>query len=372
MTLCQADAVVGYVATGYLLFVKEGSLYGQAFNADKLSLEGESFLIVDQVAYDGADSMAYASVSPNGVLAYRSEAYESRQLTWLDRTDRQVATVGIPDLYTGFRLSPTSGKIAAVKHNRRTGTEDIWLIDTLNGMESPLTSSRSWYYVSWLANGSELAFSSDQLAGVYDLYCRPLDRSQPERLLYKSGDDKYACDWSRDGRFLLFVDVAAKTQGDLWLFSVENATAKPLVQTSANERQARFSPDGRWLAYVSDESGRDQVYVQAFSESGLTGLSIPVSRDGGTFPVWSRTGEELFFLSSDRAVMSAGMQGDATGPKASDPKRLFHIPDTTGLNNPEFSVSDDGQQFLVGISVPDSRAQLITVALNWIADLRKR
>jgi serine/threonine protein kinase/Tol biopolymer transport system component len=376
-TLCQADALIGYAAPGYLLFVKEGALYAQSFNAVKLVLEAEPFLIVDQVAFDGADSMAYASVSQNGVLAYRSEVLETRQLAWVDRTGRQVATAGRPDLYTGFRLSPTGEKIAAIKQNRQTGTGDIWLIDTHNGVESPLSTSRSWFYLCWSADGNELVFSSDQVCGVYDLYRRPLDRAQPEHLLYTSANDKCASDWSKDGR-LLFSEVYMQTQRDVCLLSVanstpkgENSTVRPVVQTNAKEHEARFSPDGRWMAYVSDESGQNQVYLVALPQTGIPSIPIPVSREGGEFPVWSRSGDELFFLSPDRGVMSVAAQPDVAGSRPGLPKRLFQLPDSASANL-EFSVSDDGQRFLVALTVPDPRTQLITIVLNWSPELHHR
>jgi Tol biopolymer transport system component len=290
-------------------------------------------------------------------------------LTWLDRAGRQVRTIGTPGLYLGFRLSPDYQKIAVAKQNRRTGTPEIWLIDKLNGSEFPLTTTRTDSFLVWAPDGKQPVFASDQGGGIFDLYRRPLDRSQSEQLVYKSSKDKEPTSWSGDGRSLLFDDKDAKTGHGVWLLSLEDSTAKPLILTSSYEGSAAFSPNGRWVAYASDESGRRQINVQSFPQGDIRAA---ISRDGGSFPVWSPKGDELFFLSDDREIMAAELHTDTTDLQAKVPKRLFPIPGPTRTAAKAFSVSEDGQQFLLNLPTPDSGTQMITVVLNWATSLQKR
>ncbi len=297
-------------------------------------------------------------------MAYRSDYENPRQLTWLDRTGRPLDTLGTPDPYGGFRLSKNEKSIAARRFDRRTGHQNIWHIDVASGVGYPLTTNRNGGTSVWSPDGTEIIFTSDQLA-LFDLYRRPLDRSKPEQLLHKSSNDKQVNDWSSDGKFLLFVEWASKTGGNIWLLALDQPEPKLLLQTKANEWEAKFSPDVRWIAYTSDESGQNQIYVQSFPDAAIR---VPVSRDGGTNPKWNPQGKELFFVSRDNALMSVEVHGDASGFRAGPPKALFTLP---MLGPPPvvagYDISADGQRFLMNLQVPGSTAQHITMVLNWLA-----
>lgn len=370
--ILPADALVGYAPPGVILFMRDGALYGHSFKADTFTLEGEKFLVADPVANNGIDSMAYASVSQNGVLAYRSEVREASQLTWFDRSGRPVARIGPVGFYSDFGYSPTNGMVAVSKWDHKTGVPQVWLVDGKSGADYPLVSARATPYgLTWSPDGQEVVWGSDKLTGAFDLYLRSLDRSKPVRLLIKSDNDKRATDWSADGRWLLFTDLDAKTAGDIWVLSVGELTARPLIKTDAHEDVATFSGDGRWVAYSSDESGRRQVYVQSFPSGGIR---IPVSRDGGNFPVWSRKQGELrlFFLGADQSMMTVSLRAEATGLGVGEAERLFQAPGLVDSVRKGYAVSEDGNRFLFNVAVPNPKTQLITVVLNWPGDLKKR
>lgn len=199
--------------------------------------------------------------------------------------------------------------------------------------------------------------------GIFDLYRKPLGRSEREQLVYNSDNDKFANHWSNDGRYVLFAEDDPKTRRDLWVLSLADLTAQPLVQTEASESDGFFSPDGQWLAYESDESGRQEVYVQPFQRSGSR---TRLSRDGGGNAAWHPSGKEVFFLSQDRAVMSVEVEIDGAGFKATPPKPLLRLPlEGPGSFLSGFGVSADGKRFLMDLRVPGPDADAVTVVLNW-------
>jgi len=221
----------------------------------------------------------------------------------------------------------------------------------------------------WSPDETEIIFSSDQLA-LFDLYRRPLDRSKPEQLLYKSANDKQINDWSSDGKFLLFPRGGIPRPEAMYgcCRSVK-PEPRPLLQTKADEWESRFSPDVRWVAYMSNESGQNQIYVQSFPDAAIR---VPISREGGTNPRWHPQGKELFFIGRDNALMSVEVQTDASGLRAGPPKTLFTLP----MLGPApvvagYDLSSDGERFLMNLQVPGSTADHIAVVLNWLADVKR-
>jgi len=370
--LTAAESGALYAPPGYLLFVREGALTAQTFDARSLQLTGEPIPIAERVGrMGGAGPTRYGpfSASNNGVLAYGAIAVVSSQLIWFDRRG-QVLGVSSPGDYADPELSPDGKRVAVCRDDPRTGTPDIWIMEISRGTQSRLTFHPRWeVYPVWSPDGSRLAFAWDK-EGHTDIYLKAAGGGV-EELLLKERRATYPLDWSRDGRLLLFSAMDPKAGSDLWLLPLEGSrTPKPLLQTPFNEAEARISPDGRFFAYTSDESGKPEVYVRPLSSMAE---HWQVSTQGGTKPEWRRDGKELFYLAEDRKLMSLELT-DGSGFDRSAPRPLFQTR-TPRVDFPGFhslyAVTPDGQRFLT-VTEPEGRSSPpITVVLDWAVELKR-
>jgi Tol biopolymer transport system component len=361
-----------YAPPGYLLFVREGALTAQTFDARSLQLTGEPIPIAERVGrMGGAGPTRYGpfSASSNGVLAYGAVAMVSSQLVWFDRRG-QVLGIISPGDYADPELSPDGKRVAVCRDDPKTGTPDIWIMEISRGTQSRLTFHPRWeVYPVWSPDGSRIAFAWDK-EGHTDIYLKPAGGGV-EELLLKERRATYPLDWSRDGRLLLFSALDPKTGSDLWLLPLEGSrTLKPLLQTPFNEGEARISPDGRFFAYTSDESGRPEVYVRPLAS--IAG-QWQVSTQGGTKPQWRRDGKELFYLAEDRRLMSLELT-DGSGFDRSAPRPLFQTRaprvDFPGFHS-LYAVTPDGQRFLT-VTEPEGRSSPpITIVLDWAVELKR-
>jgi eukaryotic-like serine/threonine-protein kinase len=288
---------------------------------------------------------------------------------WLDRRG-QVIGVSSPGDYADPELSPDGKRLAVCRDDPTTGTPDIWIMEISRGTQSRLTFHPRWeVYPVWSPDGSHIAFASDK-EGHNDIYMKTAGGGV-EELLVKESRATYPLDWSRDGRLLLFSAMDPKAGSDLWLLPLEGSrTPTPLLQTPFNEAEARISPDGRFFAFTSDESGKPEVYVRPLSSKGE---QWQISMQGGTKPAWRRDGKELFYLAADRKLMSLELT-DGAGFDRSSPRPLFQTR-TPRVDFPGFHslyvVTPDGQRFLV-ITEPEGRASPpITVVLDWMSGLER-
>ena len=357
-------------APGYVLFLRGETLVAQRFDASRRVLTGEAVTVDDPVVPLGGIRVNVA-VSDTGVLAYRRGTRESRHLTWFDRSGKATGSLGDVGDYNSVSLSPNGSK-AAVMYRR-----DIWLLDIARGLstrftlESPPNNSPIWS-----PDGRFVVYSSAR-GGAGDLYLRASNGGGGVQLLLKSGQSKTPQDWSHDGSFLLYTTQDSKTLADLWVLPVtkDGKVAGPPVvfaRTEANEWQGMFSPDGRWIAYVSNESGVDEVYVKAFSAGGEAGGKWLVSKGGGVEPRWRRDGKELFYRSPDNSIMSVDVSG-GTAFQFEIPRVVFQLPDTPrpGVQNAYYDVSPDGQRFLVNTFSEENMDKPFTVVMNWTVLLKK-
>ncbi|HET6892579.1 MAG TPA: protein kinase [Pyrinomonadaceae bacterium] len=364
------DTVVAYAEPGYLLYRREASLLAQAFDAKKLELTGHSFPVAEQVGFEASTFQTYFSVSQTGVLAYSSGNYGLTQLNWVDRSGKELGTIGQPRSYYIRPWVSPDGKRMAVDGPDMQGNRDIWLIDLVTGDPTRFTFDPSTeLFPVWSWDGSRIVFASDR-EGPRHLYLKNANGAGKEELLLKSEANKIPMDWSPDGRFILYVVNDPKTKIDLWLLPLFG-DQKPFtfLQTNANERLARFSPDGRWIAYVSDESGTNEIYVRTFPDSGG---KWQVSTNGGYHLAWAHNGKELFYVSTDKKMMAVDVKGEGTTFQRGTPKALFdrRIP---SFNTPlaQFAVGADDKKFIVANPVADNTSVPITVVLNWTADLKR-
>ena len=370
--LTAAESGALFAPPGYLLFVREGALTAQTFDARSLQLTGEPIPIAERVGrMGGAGPTRYGpfSASSNGVLAYGAVAVVSSQLVWFDRRG-QVLGIISPGDYADPELSPDGKRVAVCRDDPRTGTPDIWIMEISRGTQSRLTFHPRWeVYPVWSPDGSRIAFAWDK-EGHTDIYLKAASGGV-EELLLKERRATYPLDWSRDGRLLLFSALDPKTGSDLWLLHLEGSrTQKPLLQTPFNEGEARISPDGRFFAYTSDESGRPEVYVRPLSSIAE---QWQVSAQGGTKPEWRRDGKELFYLAEDRRLMSLELT-DGSGFDRYAPRPLFQTRaprvDFPGFHS-LYAVTPDGQRFLA-VTEPEGRSSPpITVVLDWAVELRR-
>jgi Tol biopolymer transport system component/predicted Ser/Thr protein kinase len=356
-------------ASGYLLYVREGSLLAHRFDASRLQTLGEPFPVVPRVQMTNWQSYSTFSVSDSGVLVTAPVYAPPTRLLWFDRAGRETGSVGEPAPFGSHRLSPDGKRVAADIYDPVHDTSDIWIFDAASGVGTKFVFGQA-HEVSavWSPDGSRIAFSSDRKAKVvrWDIYVKPLDGSK-EELLSQSEDVRNPEDWSSDGRFLSFneVQLHGKRNQQIWTLDMTGKKATPFAADALTQVDSRFSPDGRWIAYDSNESGQAEVYVRSFPSGSRT---LQVSKAGGGLPIWRRDGKELFYLGLDFKIMAVPVAEDAEAFHPGAPAALFSV--RPGGGN-VYDVSADGQRFLVDTQAAEPQSPPMDLFVNWTALLGK-
>ena len=369
-TILTTDFTALYAKPGYLLFRREAKLMAQRFDAERLEVSGDPFPVAEQIGFDGLTYQTLVSASDQGVLAYQSLGAGKTQLVWFDRADKKLGAVGEPGDYSDLSLSFDEKRLAFSRVDPDTGNSDIWLMDLASGSPSRFTFETAVDFAPiWSPDGQRIVFASLR-EGAPNLFQKMANGSGQEESLYKSPLAKLPSDWSADGRFVICGTVDPKTRWDLWVLSVADQKWETFLQTPANESRAVFSPNGRWVAYESDESGKKEIYVQSFPASGA---KWQISASGGSQPRWRRDGKELFYLSGDRKVTAVEVNTEAPTFAHGTPKALFDTPILKGEDHPgdQYAVTADGQRFLVNTLAEDRTYAPISLVLNWTAALKK-
>jgi Tol biopolymer transport system component len=362
--LIEISSLVEYAPPGYLLYVREGALLAHPFDAAMLKFTGEPAQIAEQVQYFNPTGHADFSASQS-LIAYRAGKIAS-QLKWFDRNGRELGAVGTAGQYEEPRLSPDERKVAVGLVDPKTGTLDIWILDLTRDLSTRITAARpsTAYGPVWSADGSTLAFVTDP-DGPPHLYKKMATGAGDLEMLLPPGEVQYADDWSADGRYITYAELGPGTRMDLWIMPLfGDRKPFPFVNTPFNEKEARFSPDGRRVAYVSDESGKNEVYVQSLQSRHE---KWRISTAGGSQPVWRRDGKELFYLAADNKIMAVPVKVGRTF-EAGVPVSLFRIDPAA---EHAYDVTSDGQRFLVNTSLMRKETLPITVVINWSADLKR-
>ncbi len=363
--LVEADAPAVYSPSGHLLYVSQGTLFTQRLDPARLELVGTPHPIAAQIVMGGGAGIAALSASAAGPIVYRTGGSAgARQLVWFDRSGRALEKVGAPQSGPAYAsMSPDGRRLA--RQETTDGNTDIWLIDLQGGRPIRFTTSPSADIApAWSPTGDRIGFSS-KARSAFDLYEQKVDSPTSEPLL-ATDQAKQITDWSADGRLLLFRSLDPELDWDLWALSLDGDRKPfPVVRTKFEERDGQFSPDGRWVAYESNESGRFEIYVQPFPGPGERSR---ISTNGGVQVRWRSDGRELFYLDLDGRLMAVPIAAgrDDPSPEAGAPVPLFVAPVGAVQDVALFHylVADDGRRFLMDTLV-EQPAPPISVILNW-------
>jgi len=364
--LTNADSLVG-VWKKYLLFVRDGVLYGQHFDASKMLLSGEPRKIVEDVYFNQDVAHSYATVARNGALSYppASNTEWKVQVGWYDRGGRMVEKLFDDVNLDDLALPPDDSRVAMMKWAPKKGAYDIYIYDIVRGVRSKMTGGLANHErITWSRAGDRVLFSSDG-DGMYNIYAQTDDGMTPPQLIWKDDDDKHPMDISPDGRLLLASRQTPKAKKDIWLVPLTgDAKPSPLIATEAREESASFSPDGKWIVYASEQSGRAEVYVRSFPN----GRSVQVSVDGGDVPHWSPDGSEIYFTTRDDNEAAAPFHSTAATPQPGRPAILFHIPQAMTW----FAPSHKPGRFIGAMrSSPEESVPVMNYVTGWAEKLEE-
>jgi eukaryotic-like serine/threonine-protein kinase len=370
--LVATNTNAAYVQSGQLLFMRGSTLMAQPFDLGSLKLSGEPLPVADHIESGATRStlpIATFAASPNGVLLWRHDNRSTpSSLQWFDRNGKGLGVVGEAADYSNTALSPDDSKLAVSIRDPQTRTRDIWIFDLLRGGKTRLTfDPADDLDCIWSSDGTRIAFTSDR-AGQRNIYWKPADGSRPEELLLGGKDGQQNVDdWSRDGKYLLYDYDTDRAPHQLYVLPLDrDRKPVPFINTPFFTQQGQFSPNDRWVAYRSPETGRNEVFVQGFNlDPSQPRGKWQISTAGGELPRWRADGKELFFHFAD-SFFAVDVKTDGPAFEAGIPRRLFDIPAVSAsATHGEYSVTRDGQRFLVLTATENAAAQPIEVVVNW-------
>ena len=355
-----------YSPAGFLLFNRNNNLMAQAFDAKRLRLTGDPFPVADKVAVFGNALPGAAFSAAGNSLVYRTgSGLTETQMEWFDRKGSQVGAVGQPADYSNLALSP-DGHTLAVGKRDLNGLRDVWLFDLSRGTSTRLTfDPGDDFNPAWSPDGLRIVFVSDR-KGHRDLWQKAASGVGQEEIVLESDADKSLEDWTRDGRYLIFNHVLPGQKREIWAMPLFGDRKPFAVITGPGTLvEGHVSPNGKWIAYNSNESGKAEIYVQNFPPAGGR---WQVSTEGGSEPSWNPNGKELFYLNGDK-LMAVDVKTETDRFDAGTPRLLFEAPVGNTLRN-AYVVAPDGQRFLVNLRFQNTNVLPMIVVLNWPAGVR--
>lgn len=357
-----------YVAPGYLLFYRDKTLFAQRFDADKRQLSGDATPLLTDVAYTPRISHTAFSASPEVLAAQEGSGVAISQLIWYDRKGNAVGVVGEPEVVVNATISRDGNMIGVDRTDEETQNSDVWIYDLRQKNVRRLTFDPSVDSDPVFSpDGKQFLFGTSR-DRIFEIYIKNSDGSQEEKPMpFDAPDnaDRYPNDWSSDGKHILYTKST-----EIWVADAPDWQTHALVRTQGTARNAQFSPDGKWVAYGSTESGKWEVYVTSFPDGRG---KWQISTDGGTQPRWRGDGKELFYLAADSKLMAVPISG-GTNFDAGTPAPLFQASARAPVATSELStyaVSSDGQRFLINTQTKNPESRPMTVILNWTAALKK-
>jgi Tol biopolymer transport system component len=345
----------------YLLWISGTRLLAQTLDVNHLQLAGEPHSVAENTTF---------AASGGNVLLYGS-SLGVRQFRWFERTGKNVGALGAPNAYVFARISPDRRRVVTI---RAGSNADIWVLETDRGTANRLTPSRGVHIGPvWSPDGRTIVFG---FGAPFNVYRISADGSGGEERVTQSPNRQSVQDWSHDGRFIIYQETAPDTGADLWTLAVTpegrlapGGSPQPYIRAPFDQTLARFSPDDRWVAYQSDESGQVEIYVQSFPQPRE---KFHISTGGGTFPQWGPGGRELYFISKDGKLMSVKLKIAANTLEAYAPTELFPMPSGFAGISP-YEAARDGQRFLVGVNenASENGSEPLNVIVNWPSLLKK-
>jgi Tol biopolymer transport system component len=368
MRLFHCGSNVAY-SSGHLLFVRQFTLMAQPFDPAGLRFTGEAVPIAEKVLYDGARSRAYFSASDEGRLVYLTGSGNEPEMAIFDSNGERLEVVGERGV-NRMQFSPDGKKIVYDKLDYQAGRSDLWIYDLDRRITSRFTSNSGSNIVpQWSPSGDSIVFSSNR-AGRFGIYMKSAAGTGEERLLIQGNIDYYVTSWSSDGRWLSVSTLGEpKTGNDLWMLS---ATGKPQLtpfsRSEFNEWVGKFSPDGRWIAFQSDETGKYEVYVRAADGSGG---KWRISADGGGAPSWSHDGSRLYFTSPERKLLYASVRFSTTTPVVDTIATLFEL-EPRGIVGLNTQPTPDGRLFCGRLQDARVASAPIVLVEHWDLELSRQ
>lgn len=345
----------------------------QRFQEDDCQVVGDPMVAAEQVWQRGFPGFMPVSASDD-IMLYRRATLVPSELQWLNREGEVLESVALDDGTAGFSLAPDDQHLALSRFDARAA--DIWLMGTRRRALSRFTSEPTTEWVPvWSPDTSSIVFASDR-RGPMDLYLKRVGADANEELLLQSGEWKLPSDWSDDGRLVAYQSVNPDTKGDVWAVPLAGDRKPfPLIRTQFDEFDGVFSPDGRWIGYTSDETGRLEVYIQEVSPPNVRAASsrLQVSADGGSRLRWRRDATEVFYIAPEGELISVPLKIHGS-LDAGVPRKLFHtaIGNPTSItDSPGYAVAADGQRFLMYAPSKPPIPSRIEVVLNWATALNR-
>lgn len=373
-TIVMKGVTAGTYGSGYLLFLRDQTLLAQPFDPDSLKLSGVTTPIAEHIAINDATSVPEFSASTNGVLVYQTgDAKGAWDLLWFDRSGKQLGVIAQQEPYYYPSLSPDESRVAVSLFNGSQGTANIWILDSKRGTKSRLTfGSGTQLGSQWSRDGKTIYYTSDTTGGRH-IFSRAADGSGTEQVLLSSPEasSEFLNSISPDGKYLVYARQLANDphkNSDIWALPLfGDRKPFPIVQTPFDDLNAALSPDGKWMAYHNNESGRNEVYLTAFPAGGA---KWQVSSNGGADARWRGDSKEIYFLDPSDNIMAVDVDGSGDTPRLGVPHALFQaigVQRQVGTYVP----SKDGRRFLVNSGSAKPGTEPLTLVTNWTAELKK-
>jgi Tol biopolymer transport system component len=353
-------------ASGYLLYMRGSSLLAQRFDESSLAVTGDAMAVAEGVINDAGFSLGVFSASQNGIMAYQTGVgVAGARMVILDREGKELGFVG--DVIEHFwpRISPDGSRVVLGIFEPKSRTQNLWMYDIARGSRTRFTTGLSIdYNPVWSPDGRRIAHGANR-AGTITVPVRPAAGGGTDEVALESIAPVSTSDWSPDGSALCLNRRGEKTQTDIWILPLDgDKKPRVFVQTAYNESGGRFSPDGRWIAYVSDETGQEEVFIRPYPGPGT---ALKVSDAGGRAPAWRRDGRELFYVSADNRTMAVEIRSNGPAIEAGTTRTLFT---RTPLMS-EYDPFPDGKRFLVNRLIEPKETDPITLVTNWTEKIRK-
>jgi Tol biopolymer transport system component len=367
--LTEADTPAVFVAPNHLLYVQHSTLFAHLMDPSTMALRGRPMPLAEGISADAMGGLGAFAASAETIVYRTGRSAGRRQFRWLDRAGKELSQVGLPEvLGPSYASMSPDGRRLAVQRSV-DGNTDIWLVDVEQGTPIRFTTEpQADIAPVWSPRGDRIVYAS-QKNDAFQLFEKALDGT-PARLLLSTSQNKQATDWSPDGRYLLFrtITLARNADIDIWALPLESGQMPfAVVRTPFEERDAQFSPDGKWIAYHSNESGQHEIYVQPFQGAGDR---MRISKDGGVQARWRSDGRELFYLTlqGELVAVPIAVRPDARSLQPGRAVPLFQARagPVQGVALHSYTVASDGQRFLVETVIEETPAP-ISVIVNWNA-----